>query len=77
MKNQLLYWGFDLKNKVFDTGLEIFDIEKGIIMVRVLLDNNELKCVQIGIDRNIAEVPNCNSTLGLFTLLYQLELIEI
>lgn len=77
MKQKLLDWGFDLTNKVFDTGLEIFEIEKGIVMVRVVLSNGMLKCVQIGIDRNIADVPNCNSTLGLFTLLYQLQLIEV
>lgn len=77
MKQKLLEWGFDLTNKVFDTGLEIFEIEKGVIMVRVVLSHDTLKWVQIGIDRNIADVPNCNSTLGLFTILYQLQLIEI
>ena len=55
----------------------MFEIEKGVIMVRVVLNHGTLKSVQIGIDRNIADVPNCNSTLGLFTLLYQLELIEV
>lgn len=76
MKQKLLDWGFDLKVKT-DTGLEIFEIENGVIMVRVLLSHDTLKSVNIGIDRNVADVPNCNSTLGLFTLLYQLQLIEV
>ncbi len=77
MKQKLLDWGFDLTNKVFDTGLEVFEIEKDVIMVRVELSHDTSKSVHIGIDRNIAEVPNCNSTLGLFTILYQLALIEV
>lgn len=77
MKQKLLEWGFDLTNKVFDMDFEIFELNKGLVTVRVTTETGQLNLVQILIDRNIAEVPNCNSTLGLFTLLYQLQLIEI
>jgi len=77
MKQKLLDWGFDLTNKVFDTELEIFELTKRLITIRVTTESGQLKLVQILIDRNVADVPNCTGAFSLFTLLWQLGMVEV
>lgn len=77
MKQKLLEWGFTSTVKSFDEGIERFDKSNTIVEILVYLGYGKIRAVQIRVGDESLDVPNCNSTLGLFTLLYQLGLVEV
>jgi len=74
MKRKLLDWGF---TPLFIKKMDVYELKRGYISVTVALNSNELEFVAIEIGNHSTQVPNCNTGIMLFTLLYQLGLVEV